>query len=103
VTGIAPFAVPKRAAGRRRPRAPPPLLGQSNAPDQFSFPSGHTITAFEVSTPIIRQFHEAAPVHYFLSASIAISRVTLGMHFPSKVLAGTVIETLLGSGASAVL
>jgi undecaprenyl-diphosphatase len=102
--GIALFLALKRAAGRRRPCALEPHCWSTLLPpDQFSFPSGHTITAFAVSVPVIQQYPEAASGLYFLSASIAASRIVLGMHFLSDVLAGAVIGTLLGRAACSLL
>src|SRR5512145_1931204 len=51
--GVALFITLKRAAGRRRPCALEPHCWSTLLPpDQFSFPSGHTITAFAVSLPV---------------------------------------------------
>lgn len=71
-------------------------------PDQFSFPSGHTITAFAVALPLGLAYHEMAAGLIFCALSIAISRILLGMHFLSDVLAGAAIGTLLALAAAAV-
>jgi undecaprenyl-diphosphatase len=65
-------------------------------PDQFSFPSGHTMTAFSIAL-VVSYFYPALewPL-YFLALSIAVSRVVLGMHFLSDVLAGAVLGSALG-------
>jgi undecaprenyl-diphosphatase len=68
-------------------------------PDQFSFPSGHTITAFAVCTPLIAQYPSAAPGVLFCALSIAASRVLTGMHFLSDVVAGGVLGWMLGEAA----
>jgi undecaprenyl-diphosphatase len=94
--GIGLFLVLKRAAGRRRPCAIEPHCWSTLLPpDQFSFPSGHTITAFAVCTPLIAQYPEAAPGMLFCALSIAASRVITGMHFLSDVVAGGVLGWLL--------
>jgi undecaprenyl-diphosphatase len=98
--GIAVFLGTKRAAGRRRPCALEPHCWSTLLPpDQFSFPSGHTITAFAVCTPLIAHYPSAAPGILFLALSIATSRILLGMHFLSDVLAGGVLGWLLGTAA----
>jgi len=98
--GAIVFLALKRAAGRLRPCALEPHCWSTLLPpDQFSFPSGHTITAFAVSMPIIHTYPEAAPGLFFISGSIAISRIVLGMHFLSDVLAGGGIGILLGAFA----
>lgn len=98
-TGIAIFLYLKQATGRRRPCALEPHCWSTLLPpDQFSFPSGHTITAFAVILPIIGHFPEARFALQFCAVSIALSRILLGMHFLSDVLAGAAIGTALGLG-----
>lgn len=65
-------------------------------PDQFSFPSGHTMTAFAVAIPLSLFYPSLTIGLLFCAISIAISRILLGMHFLSDVLAGAVIGTGLG-------
>ena len=95
--GIVAFLSLKRAANRRRPCALEPHCWSTLLPpDQFSFPSGHTITAFAVCTPLVAQYPHAAPGILFCAVSIAVSRVILGMHFLSDVVAGGIIGWMLG-------
>ena len=65
-------------------------------PDQFSFPSGHSITAFAVTVPLCSYYPEISFGLYFCAASVAVSRIVLGMHFLTDVLAGIAIGTGLG-------
>lgn len=98
--GVVVFIALKRAAGRRRPCALEPHCWSTLLPpDQFSFPSGHTITAFAVTIPIAHSYPDAAGGLCLISVSIAISRIVLGMHFLSDVLAGAMIGILIGSFA----
>jgi undecaprenyl-diphosphatase len=102
--GVALFLLLKRATRRRRPCAiEPHCWATLLPPDHFSFPSGHTITAFAVAVPVIVHFPGSAPGVLFCAFSIAASRVLLGMHFLSDVLAGAVIGSLLGWLASALI
>jgi len=65
-------------------------------PDQFSFPSGHAMTAFAIVFVVSAYYpHLEAPL-YFIAASIAISRIVLGMHFLSDVVAGAILGSGLG-------
>jgi undecaprenyl-diphosphatase len=64
-------------------------------PDQFSFPSGHTICAFAIAISISHFYPQCYAYLLFLAASIALSRIVLGMHFLSDVLAGAVIGIAL--------
>jgi len=57
------------------------IAGQSVAPDKFSFPSGHTMTAFSVALVVSYFYPSLEGVLFFLALSIAVSRIVLGMHF----------------------
>ena len=95
--GIGLFISLKRATRRRRPCAlEPHCWATLLPPDQFSFPSGHTITAFAVAVSMGQFYPSLLPVMLFFAASIGASRVVLGMHFLSDVLAGSVIGGSLG-------
>ena len=67
--------------------------------DEFSFPSGHTLHA--VAFTIVALAHVPALAWLLIpfSASVAVSRVVLGLHYPSDVLAATAIGSAL-AGAS---
>jgi undecaprenyl-diphosphatase len=96
--GIAIFVNLKRAFGRKRPCAlEPHCWAKLLPPDQFSFPSGHTITAFAVAVALGTFYPAMRPGLFFCATSIAASRVILGMHFLSDVLAGAVLGATLGT------
>jgi undecaprenyl-diphosphatase len=61
--------------------------------DRFSFPSGHATAAFLFAGLAAVSFPVLAPFAYVWASLIALSRVVLGVHFPSDILAGA----LLGS------
>lgn len=95
--GIVLFLWLKRTTGRRRPCAIEPHCWSTLLPpDQFSFPSGHTITAFAVSVPLVAQYPDASAGLCFCALSIAASRILLGMHFLSDVVAGALLGSALG-------
>lgn len=99
-TGVLLFTVLKKAVGRRRPcTLEPHCWATLLPPDQFSFPSGHSITAFAVAIPLSLFYPLAAPMLLALAASIALSRIVLGMHFLTDVIAGSIIGCILGSTA----
>jgi undecaprenyl-diphosphatase len=93
------FMLVKRASRRKRPcQLEPHCWSTVLPPDQFSFPSGHSITAFSIAMTVgsfYPQFQECLLV---CAVSIAISRVILGMHFLSDVIVGSSIGALLGYG-----
>lgn len=64
--------------------------------DQFSFPSGHTSGAFLFATFIAFLFPEFLVIAYVWAASIACSRIFLGVHFPTDTLAGMSIGVIVG-------
>ena len=99
-SGAALFLRIKKATGRKRPCAVEPHCWATLLPpDQFSFPSGHTITAFAGAVSLMHFYPEAAPLLLLCAVSIASSRVLLGMHYPSDVIAGATIGTCLGYGS----
>lgn len=102
-TGIVVFLQLKRLTGRKRPCAiEPSCWARLLPPDQFSFPSGHTITAFAVSVPMVHFYPELIAGVLFCACSIAISRVMLGLHFLSDVVAGAAIGVALGFASYAI-
>ena len=64
-------------------------------PDTPSFPSGHAATAAAGALAFARIWPAAAIPAWTLAALIAISRVALGVHFPSDILAGFLLGALL--------
>lgn len=97
--GIFLFLVLKRTTGRRRPCAiEPHCWAKLLPPDQFSFPSGHTITAFAMAASLSLFYPSLMPVLLFFAFSIALSRIVLGMHFLSDVIVGAAIGSMLGLG-----
>lgn len=63
--------------------------------DEYSFPSGHTLHAVAFSLVAITHYPVLAWVLLPFTASIAVSRVVLGVHYPSDVIAATVIGSAL--------
>jgi undecaprenyl-diphosphatase len=102
--GIALFVTLKHAFRRERPcEIEPHSWADLLPPDRFSFPSGHTITAFGVTAALAGFYPEMLPGLLFCAISIAASRVVLGMHFLSDVLAGATLGAILGSLAAALI
>jgi len=97
VLSILLFLWLKRITGRRRPcQIERHCWATLLPPDQFSFPSGHTMTAFAVAVPLALFYPNLTIGLGFCALSIAASRILLGMHFLSDVLAGALIGGGLG-------
>ncbi len=67
--------------------------------DEFSFPSGHTLHAVSFTLIALAYFPLLAPVLVPFTLLVALSRIVLGLHYPSDVLAATVIGCGLGAGS----
>jgi|SRR5918996_4906171 undecaprenyl-diphosphatase len=86
----------KETASRPRPNERNPAIPCPVPPlDQYSFPSGHTLHAVAFSTIAVTEFHSLAWVLVPFTLLIAFSRVILGLHYPSDVLAGALIGALV--------
>jgi undecaprenyl-diphosphatase len=64
--------------------------------DRFSFPSGHALNSFAVGSVIALAFPPVAVPVLALAASVAASRVLLGLHWLSDVLAGAFAGLVIG-------
>ncbi len=85
-----------------RPR-PYQVLSGVNLPigqdELSSFPSGHATRAFAVAALITMQKGKKYAVVLLLSTTVAVSRVIIGLHFPSDVLAGAFLGIVLAVGS----
>jgi undecaprenyl-diphosphatase len=97
--GILLFTFLKKRVGRPRPcQLEAHCWATLLPPDQFSFPSGHSITAFAVAVPLGLVYPVLWAPLLFCAASVAISRVVLGLHFLTDVVAGCALGSGLGAG-----
>jgi len=62
----------------------------------FSFPSGHTSTAFVGAVIMGHYFPKYKPLFYVLAGLVALSRVYVGVHYPLDVIVGGAIGALVG-------
>ncbi|WP_299034381.1 phosphatase PAP2 family protein [uncultured Pseudokineococcus sp.] len=95
----------KRVVRRPRPDLAdaPPLVG---TPSRLSFPSSHatsTTAAAVVLTPLLGRSPAARAVAVALVAAMGTSRVLLGVHYPSDVLAGSALGGATALGARRLL
>ncbi len=99
-TSMLLFQMAKRITGRKRPCEFEPHCWANLLPrDQFSFPSGHTMTAFSAAVSLSPFYRDVWPFLLFCAVSIGISRILLGMHFLSDVIAGAALGSGVGYAA----
>lgn len=66
----------------------------------FSFPSGHSCAAFAAAFVIWRSFRDRGGGWAWpCAALVALSRIYVGVHYPSDILVGAAVGVLLSRGA----
>jgi len=102
-TGLAAlllYRLLKRHTRRPRPfRACPGVIAHVPPLDEFSFPSGHTLQAMGFTVVALAWYPLLAPLLLTFTALVAASRVILGLHYPSDVLAAIGIGGALGAAS----
>jgi len=98
-TGLAGLLIYRRLKAtlvRERPFIRHPGITLAMPPlDRYSFPSGHTLHAVCYSSQAVAHFPALAWLLVPAASLIALSRVVLGLHYPTDVLAGAAIGALL--------
>lgn len=96
VLGLVLYTLLKRVFVRERPFITHAAIDLKGAPlDRYSFPSGHTLHAVSFAWQATAHFPELGWLLVPIAALIAASRVVLGLHYPSDVLAGATIGAAL--------
>jgi membrane-associated phospholipid phosphatase len=99
VDGVMTYSL-KKVVNRDRPYLTYPDIHPAAYETSNSFPSGHTSLAFATATAMSLKYpkwYVIAP-SYFWACSVGYSRLNMGVHYPSDVLAGA----LLGAGSAFV-
>jgi membrane-associated phospholipid phosphatase len=98
-----PVAVSKKTWPRQRPYLTLPGTNTFRNPlTDHSFPSGHTTAVFSLVTPFVAACPVLAWVLVPVALSVAVSRMYLGLHYPSDCLAGATIGTAVAAGTVAL-
>ncbi|GGF81969.1 phosphatidylglycerophosphatase B [Paenibacillus albidus] len=98
-----PVAVAKKLYPRMRPYlALPGTRTFHNPLKDHSFPSGHTTAIFASTVPYMVAFPSLTVVLLPLACIVGFSRIYLGLHYPSDVLAGAAIGTSVAAGTVAL-
>ena len=91
------YVVAKRFFKRKRPAETLPRFVAATAPaDRFSFPSGHTMAAFLTAYLVVSLLGVSALLAYSWAAAVGCSRVLLGVHYPSDIVAGGALGLAVG-------
>ena len=80
----------------RPPEAIPNFRAVIIPSDQFSFPSGHTSAAFMMTVLLASLFPSLYWALLPWAACVGVSRVMLGVHFPTDILAGACLGLTCG-------
>ncbi len=103
VAGIATAVIVhglKHLVRRRRPEGEG-LCQPIDAPDRWAFPSGHTAQSFSVLVALL-WLHPLIGLCFLpVIVAVGLSRVFLGVHYPSDVVAGALIGSVLTVGVLA--
>jgi undecaprenyl-diphosphatase len=98
--GLTLYKLIKSRAVRERPYITHSAIECASAPlDRYSFPSGHTMHAVCFTLIMTSYFPEWTSALVALALLIALSRVILGLHYPTDVAAGAVLGGSLGLGS----
>ena len=72
------------------------LISVSAVENLQSFPSGHAIFFFALST-VIYSFNKKLGIFFLaFSTLMSIARIFVGVHWPSDILAGAILGTIIG-------
>ncbi len=90
----------KRSTRRPRPfRTHREIVPRAMPLDEFSFPSGHTLHAVTFTLVALAYFPLLAPLLVPFALLVAASRVVLGLHYPSDVLAAALAGCALATAS----
>lgn len=99
-----PVAIAKKIFPRKRPYITLDKIYVTESPlKDHSFPSGHTTAIFSAMTPFIISYPLSIIFFLPLGISVGISRIYLGLHYPSDVLVGMILGITSGALISTLL
>lgn len=96
LTGTLVYKWLKHRTSRPRPfQVRQDVLLSGTPLDYFSFPSGHTLHAVAFGGVAVQHYPQLLPIIAPFVALVGLSRVVLGLHYPSDVAAGALVGYLL--------
>jgi undecaprenyl-diphosphatase len=95
LVNLAIYFIVKRWIARPRPfRTCPGIRECTRSLDEYSFPSGHTLHSVACSLILTVYYPVLGFIVWPLTLLIAVSRVVLGVHYPSDVIVGALIGAI---------
>ncbi len=102
--GLIVYKLLKSKTERPRPFAVIDSIRLGVAPlDRYSFPSGHTLHAVAFTTVVVSSHPGLAWLVVPFAGLVALSRMVLGLHYPTDVLAGAAVGLLISGISLAIL
>jgi undecaprenyl-diphosphatase len=99
----ATYKMVKRGTLRPRPfHAHTHIAARAPTLDTFSFPSGHTLHAVAFTLIACAHYPRLWPILAPFTLLTALSRVALGLHYPTDVLAGAALGAIIAGASFAI-
>lgn len=96
LVNLAIYKIVKRHFARPRPFvACPGIRAHARSLDEHSFPSGHTLHAVAFATLLSTYYPALEWIVWPFAALVALSRVVLGLHYPSDVVVGAALGAFI--------
>jgi undecaprenyl-diphosphatase len=100
--GVLVYKLIKGQLNRERPFASNSAVTALLPPlDRYSFPSGHTLHAVAFTMMLAHYYPSLLVLAVPFALSVALSRVMLGLHYPTDVAAGAVLGALIAGSSLA--
>jgi len=95
IVNLVIYAIVKHIIARPRPyRSCPGIRACTPSLDEFSFPSGHTLHAFAYAVILSSYYPALNYVLWPFAVVVGVSRIVLGLHYPSDVIVGAAVGAL---------